>query len=213
MTTVASRSCEGTVLRLGDDLNARADWPEILQPHGWSIDKELSNGEVRWNRPGKTIDHGATTGHNKGLHVFTDSDDAAPFQKGGNYSKFEAYALLNHGGDHKEAAKALGRQGYGRPHPCREATSDGKASGRWKLPKNPKRSTHNGKVNGRRIIGASRKSLFRTLFRFPRTCLAYPPDETWGGPCRAAKLTRLTRAVTVAGTTGMRQSADNWPTG
>src|SRR5208337_1672986 len=48
------------------------------------------------------------------------------------------------------------------------------------FPKNPKRSTHIGKVNGRRIIGASHKSLFRTFFRFPRTCLACPPDETWG---------------------------------
>ncbi len=36
------------------------------------------------------------------------------------------------------------------------------------------------KVNVRRIIGASRKSLFRNSFRFPRTCSDYPPDETWG---------------------------------
>ena len=41
-----------------------------------------------------------------------------------------------------------------------------------------------GIVNGRRIIDASRKLLFRIFFRFPRTCFAYPPDETWGGPCR-----------------------------
>src|SRR5271166_2614903 len=37
-----------------------------------------------------------------------------------------------------------------------------------------------GKVNERRIIGASRKSLFRNSFRFPRTCSDYPSDKTWG---------------------------------
>ena len=56
-----------------------------------------------------------------------------------------------------------------------------RASGSWNLPKNPKRSIHPWeKVNGRRIIGASRKSLFRNSFWSPRTCSDYPPDETWG---------------------------------
>ncbi len=40
-------------------------------------------------------------------------------------------------------------------------------------------STFGKKVNGRRIIGASRKSLFRNSFWSPRTCSDYPPDETW----------------------------------
>ena len=78
-------------LRPGDDFEARADWiNDILGPHGWTIDKELSNGEIRLTRPGKNGGTSATIGHNKGLHVFTDSRDAAPFDAGGNYSKFEA---------------------------------------------------------------------------------------------------------------------------
>ena len=41
-------------------------------------------------------------------------------------------------------------------------------------------STFGKKVNGRRISGASRKSLFRNSFWSPRACSDYPPDETWG---------------------------------
>jgi hypothetical protein len=44
-------------------------------------------------------------------------------------------------------------------------------------PKNSKRSTHTGKANGRRIIGDSRKPLFRNTFRFTWSCLAFQPDE------------------------------------
>ena len=98
----------------GDDFEARARWPEILEPHQWTIDKELSNGEVRWTRPGKNGGTSATTGHNKGLHVFTDSKDAAPFEAGGNYSKFEAYTRLEHCGRYKDAVPALIQLGYGR---------------------------------------------------------------------------------------------------
>jgi hypothetical protein len=101
-------------LRVGDNFEARAEWCEILTPHSWSIDKELDNGEIRWTRPGKNGGTSATTGHNKGLHVFTDSREAAPFEAGGNYTKFEAYTRLNHGGCHKDAVRALVQLGYGR---------------------------------------------------------------------------------------------------
>jgi hypothetical protein len=99
--------------RPGDDFQSRAEWMEILSPHGWKIDKKLSSGELRWTRPGKNRGTSATTGHNKGLHIFTDSDDAAPFKAEENYSKFEAFALLNHGGDRTAAVKALIQLGYG----------------------------------------------------------------------------------------------------
>ena len=92
-------------LRPGDDFEVRAEWSKILEPHGWKIDKELSNGEVRWTRPGKNGGTSATTGHNAGLHVFTDSRDAAPFEAGKNYSKFKAYTLLNHGGSYKTSSR------------------------------------------------------------------------------------------------------------
>ena len=111
-------------MRPGDDFEAKADWDSILCPHRWKKDEVLQNGEVHWTRPGKSSGSSATTGHNKGLHVFTASDEAKPFEAGGNYTKFQAYALLNHGGDHKAAAKALSEAGYGSlPKRC----DDGKA--------------------------------------------------------------------------------------
>src|SRR5208337_94455 len=41
-----------------------------------------------------------------------------------------------------------------------------------------------GKANGRRIIGAFRKTLFGTTFRFVLTCLDFPHDEAHRGTCR-----------------------------
>ena len=110
-------------LRPGDDFEAKADWESILCPHEWKQDEVLKNGEVRWTRPGKNGGSSATTGHNKGLHVFTDSAEANPFEANGNYSKFQAYALLNHRGDHHAAAKALSEAGYGS-----QRYADGKAA-------------------------------------------------------------------------------------
>ena len=54
-----------------DDFNARAEWVTILEPHGWSIDRVLENGETRWTRPGKNGGTSATTGHTKGFRVFS----------------------------------------------------------------------------------------------------------------------------------------------
>src|SRR5262249_15286789 len=99
--------------RPGDDFNRRASWDDILIPHGWA---RVGGGrdEERWCRPGK--DHGvsATTDHagNGLLYVF--SSNADPFEDSRGYSKFTAYALLNHEGDCSAAAAALRKQGYGR---------------------------------------------------------------------------------------------------
>ncbi len=101
-------------LRPGDDFENRADWmTDILGPAGWTADKEPSNGEIHLTRPGKKNGTSATIGHNKGLHVFTDSDDAIPFKANQNYSKFRAYSLLHHNGDDSAAGKALYKLGYG----------------------------------------------------------------------------------------------------
>ena len=48
-------------------------------------------------------------------------------------------------------------------------------------PKNSNRSPHTGKANGGRIIGASRKTLFRNTFRFAWSRLAFPPDVLKSG--------------------------------
>ena len=102
-------------LRPGDDFNDRARWEDILGPHGWTVDSRRGK-EVHWIRPGKKRGEGisATTGHSDDgadrLYVFSSSTE---FEQDTPYSKFGAYALLEHGGDHASAARALQAAGYG----------------------------------------------------------------------------------------------------
>ncbi|NJP42300.1 bifunctional DNA primase/polymerase [Actinacidiphila epipremni] len=100
-------------LRPGDDFDARADWADILQPHGWTFVQQ--RGRTRyWRRPGKDRGVSATTGRAADadrLYVFTTGTE---FTAEVPYTKFGAHALLNFGGDHKRAAADLKRQGYGR---------------------------------------------------------------------------------------------------
>lgn len=101
-------------LRPGDDFNARADWADILTPAGWTLC--FTHGrERRWAHPGKrSAGHSATTGNASDAdRLFVFSTAAAPFEPLRPYSKFAAYALLHHGGDHKAAATALRARGYG----------------------------------------------------------------------------------------------------
>jgi hypothetical protein len=97
--------------RPGDDFNARARWSQILEPHGWRISH--TRGDVTyWTRPGK--DHGisaSTNVHGRDLlWVFSSSTTFDPDK---SYTKFGAYALLEHGGDFGRAALALAKEGYG----------------------------------------------------------------------------------------------------
>jgi putative DNA primase/helicase len=104
----------------GDDYNAKADWAQILEPHGWRLVR--TRGDERfWLRPGKqpaTRDEcSATTGYgDRGdwLWVFSTSTE---FDTETTYSKFAAYAVLEHGGNYTAAAKALKAAGYGTPPP------------------------------------------------------------------------------------------------
>jgi hypothetical protein len=110
---------ESSSNRPGDDFNRRATWEEILEPkpHGWEV-AFVSGGTTHWRRPGKD-DRGAsaTTGYcqTEGgldlLHVF--SSNAHPFDSEKSYTKFAAYALLNHHGDWSMAAQDLAGKGYG----------------------------------------------------------------------------------------------------
>jgi putative DNA primase/helicase len=102
--------------RPGDDFNETAAWDDVLLPHGWEM--VGSNGQTTyWRRPGKAVGTSATTGYcgaDEGadlLHVFT--DNAAPFEADGTYTKFAAFALLEHDGDFAAAARALRARGYG----------------------------------------------------------------------------------------------------
>ena len=98
-------------MRPGDDYNQRADWAQILPPHGWTRVRSLGTGYA-WRRPDKQAGISATTGRNDGdnLYVFSSS---TVFIQGKPYSKFGAYALLEHAGDYAAAARDLAAQGYG----------------------------------------------------------------------------------------------------
>lgn len=100
--------------RPGDDYNVRASWADILTPHGWTVATRVGDG-YGWRRPGKTGPGISATTGTRGdvdrLYVFSTSTAFDPEKP---YSKFAAYALLEHGGDYHAAAKALRAAGYGR---------------------------------------------------------------------------------------------------
>ena len=108
----------------GDAYNSQATWAEILEPYGWVSCGE-SGGIKRWRRPGKATGISATTGvlskaGNELLTVF--STNAYPFEGVGSsgrigvtYSKFGAYATLNHKSDYQAAAQSLVKLGFGKP--------------------------------------------------------------------------------------------------
>lgn len=81
----------------------------FLLEHGWK-----PSGED-FTRPGK--DRGvsasivAAEDGTRLLHVFT--SNAPPFEKDKNYNPFDAYRLLNHGGDAEAARAVLLKQGFG----------------------------------------------------------------------------------------------------
>jgi hypothetical protein len=105
-------------LRPGDDYEARTGWHDILTPHGW---RPLHRHGERtyWRRPGKDTPGisgttgGAADGRDR-LYVFSSSTEFPTEQP---ITKFEAYAILEHGGDRSAAARELRRLGYGSPLP------------------------------------------------------------------------------------------------
>jgi putative DNA primase/helicase len=116
----------------GDDFEQRVDWEEILGPHGWRVTMSMTDGERHWVRPGKEARDGmsATTGRANDrdrLYVFSTS---TIFESEVPYTKFGAYALLNHGGDHSLAASSLARKGFG----TRRSMMDTKDVAEWVPP-------------------------------------------------------------------------------
>lgn len=112
LTTAPGARADGGISP-GDDFENKTDWADILTPHGWTQGARWGRART-WRRPGKdTAGISATTGRAEDrdrLYVFTSS---TAFQQEIPYTKFGAYALLNHGGDHNAAAQALQKNGYG----------------------------------------------------------------------------------------------------
>src|SRR5580692_10631802 len=112
-----------TVIAHDDDFHngyaSRTTWAEILEPHGWVL-LDSDTGDERWEPPGRSgrqTSGAARAG--RSLIVFTTSTE---FEVRKQYSKFDAYAVLNHGGDRRAAAEALLSQRF---VVFRERDSDG----------------------------------------------------------------------------------------
>jgi len=112
--------------RPGDDFNARTTWRELLEAEGWAFHHE-AQGAAYWTRPGKAKRDGtsATTNYAGSdlLKVFT--TNAHPLSSEKTYDRFGFYAAVHHAGDLKAAARALGKQGYGKPQEPPKLTGEG----------------------------------------------------------------------------------------
>ena len=100
------------LLRPGDDFEAKTEWPEILD--GWTNLYTAGHTTYR-RRPGKNNGISATTGHAQDRDRFFCFTSSTEFEQEKPYTKFGAYALRRHGGDHNAAAAELRKQGFGDP--------------------------------------------------------------------------------------------------
>ena len=95
------------------DFSLRADWRDILGPHGWQ-----SRDGVHWTRPGKIFGTSAKVNTARDgsevLTVFSKSAGAlSPTGSSRSFNKFSAFAALRYNGNQSEAAKAVRAAGYG----------------------------------------------------------------------------------------------------
>lgn len=118
-----ARSCPkaGFDKRPGTDFNQRGDIRPYLLAHRWQQCGTASNDNELWTRPGKDPKDGnSATLKNNRFQVFsTNVKDLKP----GNYSIFEVYTRLEHGGDYTAAAKKLFSMGFGKPSSTAAGTS------------------------------------------------------------------------------------------
>ena len=99
---------------VADEYTANTSWADILEPHGWTQADHRQDPDAagaRWLHPTATSACSATIS-NGCLFVYSPN---TPFDvtEGGSpkgYTKFRAYAVLEHGGDMKAAARALIRR-------------------------------------------------------------------------------------------------------
>jgi hypothetical protein len=95
---------------IADHYCETTSWADILMPHGWAcIGGDTDGDGAKWLHPTATSACSATIRHNC-LFVYscnTPFEQTAAGDKHG-YTKFRAYAVLNHGGDMSAAARALG---------------------------------------------------------------------------------------------------------
>ena len=94
---------------IADEFTVKASWSKILTPHGWHcIDADPETDGARWRHPAATSQWSATVKHGC-LFVYSPNTPFDITESGTphGYTKFRAYAVLDHGGDLSAAAKAL----------------------------------------------------------------------------------------------------------
>jgi hypothetical protein len=101
---------------LGDVFNLQHTWASILEPHGWTlVNGDGDEPRSQWLSPFDP-DARSFTGvvRTMRLVVIGHTEQLGPEVQGG-LSKFQAFSILNHGGDDHAAATAIvtsnGRQG------------------------------------------------------------------------------------------------------
>jgi Bifunctional DNA primase/polymerase, N-terminal len=88
-----------------DWFTAATTWPEILEPHGWTA---IDPAGTRWLHPNATSELSATVTNDclfvySTSTVFEQTEASSPH----GYTRFRAWAVLNHGGDLSAAARAV----------------------------------------------------------------------------------------------------------
>lgn len=86
-----------------------ASWSDLLAAHDWlCVAGDGDSDGSRWQHPGATCESSASIA-NGCLFVFSPNTKFKPtdFGDAHGYTKFRAYAVLEHGGDMKTAAKVL----------------------------------------------------------------------------------------------------------
>lgn len=111
----ASLKSHTSAIRPGDDFNQRANWADILTPHGWVYAGIGADGADRWTRPGKGEGCSATTNYEGSDLLYVFSTNADPFESETTYDKFAALACLKFDGDFHLTSQYLRGQGYGSP--------------------------------------------------------------------------------------------------
>jgi hypothetical protein len=99
---------------VAERFNAQTSWAEVLGPHGWtSPDPDADADGARWRHPGASNPKSATIRHGL-LFVYSAATPFEPTEPGAprGYSRFRAWAVLEHAGDQRAAARAL-RDGVG----------------------------------------------------------------------------------------------------
>lgn len=84
-------------------------WAQILEPHGWQcLSSDPDADGARWRHPGATSPTSASVRH-ACLFVYSPNTpfDTTEASNAHGYTRFRAYAVLNHAGDLSAAARAI----------------------------------------------------------------------------------------------------------